>query len=777
MLNSKINIDLHIHSKASFYKDGTIVDNSDLEHIDTLFSKLEEYDITLFAITDHNRFDYKLYDGIKQKLNKNNNTQKRNNLPGVEFDVILEEGKPKCHIIAIFNDDKDEDKVKKIENNIFSVKKLSDASESYTIQEFEQILRKIGLEVILIVHQRQALDNDSGDTDSLSNATDDPYQFLEVGYIDSLEYNYPRVEGIVKDSLRKVDMDFPIITGSDCHTWEHYPYHSSPNGKQRDFTSFKCLPTFKGLLMSITSFNSRVNRVNNQNEHYITSISINDIEYPLANGLNAIIGDNGSGKSLIANLIAQGGKKYYDYLVKENNIKCNKNDDTFQKEYINYIAQGEIVEKVRDGNLFDDSDTNYYDNIENKDIFAQKIRKYFDDVISYIKHNISINESKMSLNNKKLKITPIAKSFFHPIVKSEIEIEDITKDKERKIELSRIYENLKLEINTNKEYYLELEIYEKLLSNLAELKQILDVVIERFNYKDKCNKVRNLIKKHLDQYKIDLDSKRTSEETERAQIIDDYDTFKKSIIDYIKLENKANIFPVFPNKMDGSSVKNYKNYEFKKHTAYHNVDIKDEFYQHCFNSGYASEDVIKLINTKDNLSLALKGSSLKELESFKSGKLEKFITDWSKETTSISEITSKESIGNTPGEISLVYYKFLIQDSNKEFYVLVIDQPEDDINPKRIKDFLLKYLGSIRDKKQVILVTHSPLLVVNLDVDNVIYLTKENNTIKVKNGALEFENEEYSILDLIKNNLDGGYKAVERRLKVYERDEDKFNDE
>ena len=80
-------------------------------------------------------------------------------------------------------------------------------------------------------------------------------------------------------------------------------------------------------------------------------------------------------------------------------------------------------------------------------------------------------------------------------------------------------------------------------------------------------------------------------------------------------------------------------------------------------------------------------------------------------------------------------------------------------------------MSSIKDKKQVILVTHNPLLVVNLDVDNVIHLTKVNNKIEVKSGSLEYENDKYTILDLIKNNLDGGYKAIERRLKVYERDD------
>ena len=42
--------------------------------------------------------------------------------------------------------------------------------------------------------------------------------------------------------------------------------------------------------------------------------------------------------------------------------------------------------------------------------------------------------------------------------------------------------------------------------------------------------------------------------------------------------------------------------------------------------------------------------------------------------------------------------------------------------------------------------------------------------IEVKNGALEYENNEYSILDLVKENLDGGYEAIERRLKAYGKD-------
>jgi predicted ATPase len=771
MLNSIIKIDLHIHSAASQYKDESIVLGSNVDNVEVLLKNLNENKIGLFSITDHNRFDYNLYSKIKDNLKENNkygNVKKV--LPGIEFDVVLEAEKGKCHIIAIF-DDKDPEKIAKIQEKMFSIKKLNDKSDSYSINEFEKILKAINIEVILIVHQKQAIDNTEGDTESLSNACTDPSYFIKVGYIDSLEYNYPRVEGIVKNSLRDIDLDFPLITGSDCHTWKNYPFRSNQNGRKRDFTSFKCLPTFKGLLMSITSFNSRANRTLNENVCYIDNLSINDINYPLSNGLNVIIGDNGSGKSLLLNLIGDGDKTYYDQLVEENKIKYTTSSSDFQKEYINYIEQGEINEKVRDGNLFNDDDDEYYDDIETKDIFAQKIRKYFDDLLKYIFHNIRVFEAKVTLENKILEIKPIDKSFYHPIIKSEISIEHIELDKSRKIALNQIYEKLKLEYEGNLEYYTSLNLKERFKENIDELSNILTIVNQNYKEKNKRNTVRNLIKKHLDNYKTDLDSKRTSEETEKSRIIEKYDEFKKCIIDYIKLEIEKNEMPKFISKMNGTSVKPYSSYEFKKTTAYNNVDLKEPFIQNCFNNKYATEEAISSIKTKDVLSEALKGYNLRDLPIFKVNKIEKFITDWSKESTSISEVSSAEKIGNTPGEISLVYYKFLIQEAEKDFYVLVIDQPEDDINPKRIKDFLLKYLGSIRDKKQVILVTHNPLLVVNLDVDNVIHLTKINNKIEVKSGALEYENEDYSILDLVKNNLDGGYKAIERRLKVYERDE------
>ena len=766
--NDNIKVDLHIHSYASYYKDGKIVENSTKEKTDILISALERNHINMFAITDHNRFDYELYIKLKGEIHKSSIIQ--NILPGIEFDVQLEEDYPKCHIITLF-DDSDSQSLKSISQKILQFKELS-KNESYTIEEFEKLLKIIGLRVILIVHQKQSLDNKTGKTDSLSAACEDPSYFIKTGYIDSLEYGSSRSEGILKDSLRSLNISFPLITGSDCHDWNSYPYRDKESKKiNRNFSSFKCLPTFKGLLMAISSFNSRANRNKNTNTHYIKSITLDGQNYPLANGINAIIGDNGAGKTLLLNALCNGNHKYYDSIVKANKLGFEYNSTSFQREFINYISQGEINAKVRNGNLFD-KNSDYYDEIITKTIFSENIFQFFENVHKYVTSKIKIREEKDNLSNLTIKVIPVKKKFYLPTINSAIDLEEIDSDKQRRNSLKIQLDSLEKEFTTNRQYYEKLSLADQFINILDNLSKIYHVVNNCFLDKERRNKARSIVSRILNDYNTSLQSRRTSEESMNNELLIRYNRFKKSIIDYIRLEQNEEEFPEFPKEIQGFTTKQKNDYIFTKTTKYNKINLKEEFYKYCFNSEYNTEEKIKLINTSDEYRKALKGcTSLKDIDKYKSSKIQGFVDEWSKEETFISEVSSHTSIGNTPGEISLVYYKFLIQEKESDFCVLAIDQPEDDINPKRIKDFLLDFLGSIRDKKQVLIVTHNPLLVVNLDVDNVIYLNKINNKITIKYGALEY-NKDYNILNLIKDNLDGGYKAIEGRLKKYDRDDD-----
>lgn len=218
--------------------------------------------------------------------------------------------------------------------------------------------------------------------------------------------------------------------------------------------------------------------------------------------------------------------------------------------------------------------------------------------------------------------------------------------------------------------------------------------------------------------------------------------FCNEISNVINEDIKKREIPKFSKTLPGES-KNMKNgFYFVKKAKYN-----DE------------EDLVKSLNgitNIDNLSNWYKS-------------VEKFIEKYSAEETFIEKKANKKVIGKTPGEISIVYYDFKFNnfDSNKD--VLLIDQPEDDISNNKISEDLINYIEKVRDKKQIIIVTHNPLLVVNLDVDNVICINKNNSDeLSIKSGCLEYKNSDYSIIDEIAPLLDGGREAIERRFKLYE---------
>jgi len=769
MLNEIIKIDLHIHSVKSQYKDGDIVKESDVNHLDVLMSKLEENEIQLFAIADHNGFDYNLYESIINKIEANYYTYVKHALPAVEFDVQIEKDKPQCHIVTVFNDN-DRKSLIDIDKKIKEVRYLINEDDYYTIEEFESILKKIHLQTILIVHQRQSLNNKKKGTRSLSGAVENPYEIIKCGFIDSLEYSSPKVEGIVKNNLHDANLSFPLITGSDCHEWGAYPYHDNNSIKiDRDFTKLKCLPSFKGLLLSISSFSTRANRIINKNNNYIESILINGKKHKLANGINAIIGDNGSGKSLLVSVLSNNRVNSYTKLIKANKIKRITNG-SLQENKICSITQDAIFNRVMNGNLFEDSSSNHFIQIDSTDEFSNGIISYFDKVCSFVKKSININDKRKEFELSKFKFVQYEDLFHYPYITCDVESDDTSFDNERKHQLLSVYKSLKKELNENNDYYTRLGIHDKLCNSLAELKESLILMIQTINTKEINNKVKGIITNILNMKKSSYEDRRSSKEKENGLYKDEKEKFINGIVNYIRIKNQNLIFPDFPKARKGFSINEYKGYEFKKIADYNEVELEEEFYKACFTKTYSTPSKIKSIVSYEEFNDALNRGSSDDLELFKEQRIKAFIKKWQAEKTHISEISTKKPVGNTPGEISLVYYKFMMQEASDEFDVLIIDQPEDDINPLKINDFLLKYLGKNRDLKQIILVTHNPLLVVNLDVDNVIYLNKKGDEIIACSGSLEYECKDYKILDLVKDNLDGGYEVVSRRLKVYERD-------
>lgn len=762
MLNKIINFDLHIHSIYSEYKEEkNYVSNSNEDNIDILLKKLNEKNINLFSITDHNRFSYNLYTKLKNKINSPDYPNVQSILPGIEFDVQLEDNKESCHIIAIF-DDSNLEKISKIEQVLNDNRILTKKDDFYNKNEFEKILKEIKCSVILIAHQHKALDNPEGGKRSLSNSVEDVYEYISTGYINALEYQKPSVQGMIINSLKKAEKNIATVIGSDCHKWECYPCKDEDSGNKNYVSKIKALPTFDGLVFSFTSFKTRFNRVENKNMNYIKSIKCNDKEYQLCNGINAIIGDNGSGKTLLLEMISSSNvKSYYNRIIKSNSMEIEKKG----APSVEYIKQNEIIDNVKKGELFKKENNNYFDNILNKDIFKKNIKDYSIKLINYIQGTITIKNKIDSLEQLNFSPVIISEKNYIPSINKEID-DVIDVYKERYNELNRIYIELEKEYNDNLSFYNE--NYKELESIIKSMNIIQKDLENKHKKIAKCNDIINLIKSSLDTFDSNVETKRTDKEKENNDYINNLNDFCNEIVSTLKQQICERKIPNFPKPLPGKTEKTNEGFYFVKKTKYDNVDLSNEFFEELFNNGYNKTNIFNIDN-EDDLVQSLTGiKSIEQLSTWYNS-VDKFTEKYSSEETTIEKKLDKKIIGKTPGEISIVYYDFKFGNFDKTKNVLLIDQPEDDISNNKISKELISYIEKVRDKKQVIIVTHNPLLVVNLDVDNVICLNKNNmDMITIKSGCLEYREKEYSVIENIANLMDGGKEAIERRFALYE---------
>jgi len=762
MLNKIINFDLHIHSVFSGYKEqkNYVVDSNE-ENIDVLLKKLNDNNINLFSITDHNRFSYSLYTKIKERINLPSFPKVLNVLPGIEFDVQLEDNKESCHIITIF-DDSDLDKISNIEKVLKDNRILNKKEEFYNRNEFEKILKEIGCSVILIAHQHKGLDNPDGGKRSLSNSVEDVYEYISTGYVNALEYQKPSVQGMIINSLNRVEKNIATVIGSDCHKWECYPCKDEKHSNKNYVCKIKALPTFDGLVFSFTSFKTRFNRVENKNLNYIKSIKCNDNEYQLCNGINAIIGDNGSGKTLLLEMIGNKNiKRYYTKIINNNLMEIEKKGNPS----IEYIKQNEIIENVKKGELFKKENNKYFDDILNKDLFSKNIKEYSTKVINYIQESIRLKLHKESLESLNFKLEKRTDKNYIPTINKEInDITDLYKD--RYNELNKIYISLEKEYNDNKDFYNNnYKEFEKIVESIDTIQKDIH---EKHKQIVKSNDIINLIKSSLDTFDTNMEIKRTDKEKENNDYQNNLNEFCSEIVSALKEVVYERKFPEFPKPLPGKTKKMHDGFYFIKKTKYDSVDLNNEFFDELFNSGYNKENVFTIDNEEDFVQCLSGIKSIEQLDNWYNS-VDKFIEKYSSEETTIEKKSDKKIIGKTPGEISIVYYDFKFNNFDKTKNVLLIDQPEDDISNNKISNDLINYVEKIRDKKQVIIVTHNPLLVVNLDVDNVICLNKDSkDLINIESGCLEYSNNDYSIIENIAELMDGGKEAIERRFALYE---------
>jgi ABC-type lipoprotein export system ATPase subunit len=128
-----------------------------------------------------------------------------------------------------------------------------------------------------------------------------------------------------------------------------------------------------------------------------------------------------------------------------------------------------------------------------------------------------------------------------------------------------------------------------------------------------------------------------------------------------------------------------------------------------------------------------------------------------------------QSIGTlSPGMKGIVLLMLYLAVDEWDLRPLIVDQPEENLDPQSVYDELVGYFRQSKRRRQVILVTHNPNLVVNADADQVIVASAKRNglglpEIGYTSGGLEDRQTREDVCRI----LEGGERAFLEREQRY----------
>lgn len=251
--------------------------------------------------------------------------------------------------------------------------------------------------------------------------------------------------------------------------------------------------------------------------------------------------------------------------------------------------------------------------------------------------------------------------------------------------------------------------------------------------------------------------------------LENTDTLKETLREIIVGRNKLGTYAPY---IESTSIDAKSNivhdYEFVSKLGISRIDT--EYFLTCISS------VLKhgsTINWETITEEELKNSLLRYdeetpvLQFFKAALIDKMSADLQPKRSIIRQGLDRYQELSS-GMNSKIYFDLLTFETHKDG-IYIIDQPEDNVSQKSIKSQLLESFKFMGENRQIIMVTHNPQFIVNLDVDNVIYISKENGNLQIQSGALEFECMDYKVLDIVAENVDGGLDSIQKRWKRYEK--------
>lgn len=796
-------VDFHIHSAASVRTrdaGNEALARCTPDRVETLVEKMNDphLSINMCAITDHDCFDVEMYRALKSK---EGHGALKKVLPGVEFTVALPDDMDRptpIHVVAIFDDRGPDDLIEALDSHIpktaggepeYDCKD----KDAFSSQRFSRILSDIGLSAVLIGHEKSVGREQRNDVSSLGAERADEIVLTE--FVDAVEIRNRRNEVDMRSLVeRYTKPDVPFVLGSDCHDWDAYPLPSADFRGREDevgFCSLKCLPTFEGLVMSITD-PSRI-KVGNASFFNPAAPRLDSLELviggeplsiPMSAGVNVIIGDNSIGKSMILHVLTglygdgEDAKRlkegYREYCERE---KIEVKSKIGSSQLFQFDDQGSIrraLEGLHDGTEGSRFD-GYFQEHVNIDVVKEALKRHLASCVEALETKVAYNDFMNRLGEAVLPLEIHEVSDRMAVVgllraKPTKEVESLKNAVESaRNQVAAIGDDHRTVLSRlGKEAETDLE------NATAALDHLLSLVRGEMTSIKLDNTKRRILQSAAGDLKKRLQQAKTDEENSRDAYRERIDGAASQIAEAVALRIGRKNRPIDPVDVDVRPGR----------TSVGNLEFVSELSVKKINRGYCVSllgdmfnkgplpSIVNGIEGETNLTseMVAAGFSVSKPSAERwAAEMRDRLDDAVDSIYERGKITN-EKIGldsePSAGLYGRIYFDLKAGEEKQGIYL--VDQPEDQISQTAIRKDVIRAFSEMRQKRQVIIVTHNPQFVVNLDADNVIALGRDKaQKITVRSGALEYECKDYSILGIVADTVEGGADVVKRRLKRY----------
>lgn len=101
--------------------------------------------------------------------------------------------------------------------------------------------------------------------------------------------------------------------------------------------------------------------------------------------------------------------------------------------------------------------------------------------------------------------------------------------------------------------------------------------------------------------------------------------------------------------------------------------------------------------------------------------------------------------------------------AQKENDVLIIDQPEDDLDNQTIYDNVIKEIKKLKGQMQFIFATHNANIPVLGDSEKIVACSFDDKRIEINDGSVDVSEIQHAIVDI----MEGGEEAFSKRKQIY----------